>query len=171
MAPCCSCNGKNAVCKRCACVRAGRPCISCLPLKFHHCSNILASRTDLVADSDLVGATKPSVINDGAHMSNVSSHSLDSICTTDIDPSLSPQQADDLTGYDSCVHTVDIPLYIDTLIHKAYGAPFICSVGGSYDSVWCQRWSIIYLFNTGAYSILYLVVMGGDIMLSCSMRN
>ena len=89
MAPCCFCNGKNAVCKRCACIRAGRPCISCLPLKFHRCSNILASRTDLVAGSDLMGAAKPSVINDGAHVSDVSSHSLDSICTTDIDPSLS----------------------------------------------------------------------------------
>ena len=55
MAPCFSCNGKNAVCKRCACVRSGRPCISCLPLKFRRCSNILASRADFVAGSDLMG--------------------------------------------------------------------------------------------------------------------
>ena len=54
-------------------------------LQFRRCSNILASRADLVAGSDLMGATKP-VINDGAHVSDVSPHSLDSVCTTDIDP-------------------------------------------------------------------------------------
>ena len=137
MAPCCSCNGKSAVCKRCACVRTGRPCTSCLPLKFHHCSNTLAARADLVAGSDVVGATKSSVINDGAHVSDVLSHSQESVCATGIDPSLSPQQVDDLTGYDSCVCTVDVPSYTDTLIHKAYGAPLIQSRGGSYSAVWC----------------------------------
>ena len=31
MARCCPCNGINAVCKRCSCVRAGRLCVSCHP--------------------------------------------------------------------------------------------------------------------------------------------
>ena len=49
-------------------------------------------------------------------MSDVSSHSLESVCATGIDPLLSPQLVNDLTRYDSCVRTVDVPLYIDTLI-------------------------------------------------------
>ena len=100
-----------------------------------------------------MGTTKPSVINDGAHVSDILSHSLDSVCTIDIDPLLYPQQADDFTGYDSCVRTVDVPLYIDTFIHKAYGAPLVCSVGGTYNSVWCQRWSIIIQHQGLLYSL------------------
>ena len=66
------------------------------------------------------------------------------VSTNDSDPSLiSQQQTDDLTGYDSCACNVLVPLHIDTFIHKAYGAPLIQSVKGSYGSVWCQRWSVI----------------------------
>ena len=33
---CCSCNGKNAKCARCRCVKAGTPCVSCLLMKSGH---------------------------------------------------------------------------------------------------------------------------------------
>ena len=135
MVPCCSCNRKNTVCKRCACVRAGRPCSSCVPLKFHGCSNSLASCAGLAVDFGVVGTTGIPLNSDRAHMMDVSSCS-ESIPANDSDPSLiSQQQADDLTGYDSCACNVDVPLHIDTLIHKAYGTPLIQSVGGSYGSV------------------------------------
>ena len=108
-------------------------------------------------------------------MSDVSSHSLDSVCTTDIDPSLSPQQADDLTGCDSCVRTVAVPLYIDTLIHKAYGAPLICSVGGPFNSVWCQHWSIIiqhrgllYSLPGGTVGKHYVELLNEELKLLCN---
>ena len=41
MVPCCTCNGRNAICKRCVCARSGRPCTSCLSLKTDHCVNQL----------------------------------------------------------------------------------------------------------------------------------
>ena len=44
MAPLCTCNGKNAICKRCVCVRSGHPCVSCLPLRERRCINMLQHR-------------------------------------------------------------------------------------------------------------------------------
>ena len=49
--PCCSCNRRNAVCKRCVCARAKRPCSTCLPTKEKKCSNTLPLRVDSVLDS------------------------------------------------------------------------------------------------------------------------
>ena len=63
--PCCSCNGKNAVCKRCSCVRARRPCTTCLPYKDGRCCNTLSTRQ--VSISNECARTLPSVplSNDG----------------------------------------------------------------------------------------------------------
>ena len=46
MLQCCSCNGKNAVCRRCMCAHAGRPCSSCLPMKIRRCVNTGAQGAD-----------------------------------------------------------------------------------------------------------------------------
>ena len=39
MVYCCRCNG-DGKCKNCACVKAGRPCTTCLPARRGHCSNM-----------------------------------------------------------------------------------------------------------------------------------
>ena len=39
---CCRCNGINARCKFCACVKAGRACTCCLPARNGLCSNVTA---------------------------------------------------------------------------------------------------------------------------------
>ena len=105
MALCCYCNGKNAVCKRCACVHAEMPCTLCLPLKLHCCGNILASHTGLAANSGMVGTNGNSVIvdSDGARVADVFSASMASARTNnDSSPQLiSQQKTDDLTGYGS----------------------------------------------------------------------
>ena len=36
---CCRCND-HGTCQRCSCTKAGRVCVSCLPLKRGHCSNM-----------------------------------------------------------------------------------------------------------------------------------
>ena len=41
MAPCCTCNGRNVICKQCVCACSGRPCTSCLLLKTDRCINQL----------------------------------------------------------------------------------------------------------------------------------
>ena len=51
MMPCCTCNGRNAVCKRCVCARAKKPCSTCLPLKDNRCVNTLPLRVNSVIDS------------------------------------------------------------------------------------------------------------------------
>ncbi len=38
MVVCCQCN-RDGKCKNCACVKAGRSCTTCLPLRRGHCSN------------------------------------------------------------------------------------------------------------------------------------
>ena len=51
--PCCSCNGRNAVCKRFTCARTKKPCSTCLPMKDNNnkCVNILPLRVNSVTDS------------------------------------------------------------------------------------------------------------------------
>ena len=44
---CCSCNGAHARCKSCACVKAGRPCYSCQPMRNTCCSNPSAPLSSL----------------------------------------------------------------------------------------------------------------------------
>ena len=36
--PCCRCN-RSGFCKRCVCVKEGRPCAGCLPRRLGHCQN------------------------------------------------------------------------------------------------------------------------------------
>ena len=36
--PCCRCN-RSGFCKRCVCVKEGRPCAGCLPGRLGHCQN------------------------------------------------------------------------------------------------------------------------------------
>ena len=36
---CCSCNGDNAQCKSCICVKSKRVCSCCLPMKRNRCAN------------------------------------------------------------------------------------------------------------------------------------
>ena len=55
MPSCCSCNGRNAVCKRCVCTQAGTPCSSCLPLKMKCCMNVLTTRQDSQVDTSRRG--------------------------------------------------------------------------------------------------------------------
>ena len=43
-ARCCSCTGRSAKCIHCACMKYGRPCLSCLPNKSGKCQNMLCMR-------------------------------------------------------------------------------------------------------------------------------
>ena len=78
MIPCCSCNEHNAVCKRCMCAHAKKPCSTHLPIKDNKYVNTLLlcvnSVTDLahnyvlfVMGDGLVNRAKNGLTND--HMS------------------------------------------------------------------------------------------------------
>ena len=49
--PCSSFNWCNAVCKRCVCACAKKPCSTCLPMKDNKCVNTLPLHVNLVTDS------------------------------------------------------------------------------------------------------------------------
>ena len=81
MAPCCTCNGKNAACKRCVCVRSGRPCVSCLPLRERCCVNTLQHR-----QRPLDGFVKKGV-HDKSDNSNGDHTSVGSVADFDVNTS------------------------------------------------------------------------------------
>ena len=61
MAPCCTCNGRNTICKRSVCVHSGRPCTSCLPLNTNRCVNQVragAISTSVSVDILMVSSNK-----------------------------------------------------------------------------------------------------------------
>ena len=57
MAPCCTCNGVNARCIRCACVRAGQPCVFCRPRSSGKCRNVLSSPKAVASSSNRHGSS------------------------------------------------------------------------------------------------------------------
>ena len=142
MAPCCSCNGCNAVCKRCACVHAGRPCTSCLPLKMHRCGNVLVSRMMSEPASNKMCVNQscsPAAI---LHVTRaaVVSHDVASgpaVCVSSQSTSLQLQSSN-LPRYDHCssesvvdATSPSLLSHIDELFIKAYGASLVHSDGGS----------------------------------------
>ena len=48
MASCCTCNGGNARCVRCTCVKNKRPCLNCLPGRTNNCHNTITQRQSSV---------------------------------------------------------------------------------------------------------------------------
>ena len=58
MPSCSSCNGRNAVCKRCVCARAGRHCSSCLPMSRNSCVNVPSCRHDMLSTDSVVLSNK-----------------------------------------------------------------------------------------------------------------
>ena len=175
--PCCTCNGRNAVCKRCVCSRAKKPCSTCLPLKDNRCVNTLPLRVNSVIDSSgscvlpivgdgLVKQTKNGLTN--AHVNNrqglsavVSDDLVNTSRSTGDHVSLSEPRYDFRHNSSSCINesavgngealsrglsTVDLQdsrSSLDELMITAYGDKLLYCDGGSCDSVWCQRWSII----------------------------
>ena len=68
---CCSCNGKNARCKRCKCAISGQRCTSCQPFKHNRCCNtdtciplsVSSSSSSPSSQSSVLSPLPPSVLN------------------------------------------------------------------------------------------------------------
>ena len=156
MAPCCTCNGKNAVCKRCVCVRSGRPCVSCLPLREHRCINTLQHRQRLPD-----GSVKGGVRGNSGDMPLQGGHaSVAPIADTDVNASsqvptngsdtncISP--AANLSSWDNSVDC-------DSLMRKAYGATLIQS-GSCFNTDWHRCWRSVVHHSGNLY-----VLPGGPV--------
>ena len=173
MAPCCSCNGQNAVCKQCICVRAGRPCTSCLPLRFHRCSNVLLSNLATFANSSMEGSNRGVDEVGMSHMSNIETNQC---------PILQSVSSNDFAGYVQCCDAAvvdnnrsSLPSHINELFIKAYGAPLVYSDGGDCHSPWCKRWSIVaqhrglhYTLPSGSISRCYVDQLTEELKYLCN---
>ena len=149
MPSCCSCNGKNAVCKRCVCARARRPCTSCLPLGSGKCINSLANRQSKLSSSD----TSSDVDTSAVRVNLRASDSIDNDASCR-DSSASIQvnvSCDFLHTSSSLSSTSD--LSIDDLMNQAYGATLINSDGGNRDTPWCIRWARIIQLSGSHYTL------------------
>ena len=57
---CCSCNGDNARCVACRCVKSGQPCSNCLPSRHGNCHNVHVSSAILPPRE---GTSQPSTMS------------------------------------------------------------------------------------------------------------
>ena len=143
MAPCYSCNGKNAVCKRCVCACSGRPCISRLPLKEKKCANILCATTKKVGQRG--GDTSVVCVN-----LNQSPPLPAAQDTTVVDsqvqvPISSSFRYDESVSNKSDISVCDVftserDVCFDELMCKAYGTTLVQSVNSQQESEWYLWW-------------------------------
>ena len=99
MPSCCSCNGHNAVCRRCVCAHNRRPCTLYQPLKLRKCVNLLASR--VVSQANLssgaaVLSNRDTSSSLSRHVSSEASRNDDNFGEQSVSLSVDP------TRYDYC---------------------------------------------------------------------
>ena len=172
---CCSCNGVNARCIRCACVKRKKPCLDCLPQRSGTCRNTVSLRqeqaakgTDTVLSSSVLSSSPVSnngstqVGNDGSNSpccrSNALARGVDrneviqspnSPCATyhTTYRHLSP-----LTSNCHYPNASAVESYphgepnIEELVNTAFGSSLIQSQGSDSSNVWHRRWlSVVHL--------------------------
>ena len=145
MPSCCSCNGKNAVCKRCVCARARRPCTSCLPLSSGRCVNSLANRQDSLSSTESLSAVDTLTVH--VNLRPTDSTADPSCCDT----SASIQVDDSFHSSSSLPSNSDLSIH--DRMNRAYGATLINSDGGSRDTPWCIRWARIIQLSGSHYTL------------------
>ena len=131
MAVCCSCNGGNARCVRCVCVRSGRPCLNCRPKQCNNCHNTIPQRqSNLVTTPQNTGNTSshlpspPSSLPGPDNVSGVSQLHASSLVPSSSNPP---------------------DLNFDQYLMAAFGASLdhseVPTAATSHD--WVSRWSTI----------------------------
>ena len=166
--PCCSCNGHNAVCKRCVCARAKKPCSTCLPMKENKCGNTLPLRVDSMMDLSRSNRVLP-VMSDG-----LMDHAVNSLTDDHVSLAAVPRSQglpattnngmistrSSLTDDHVSLAGPNLPAVqeiscspLDEMMTAAYGDKLLNCDGGPRDSVWCQRWSVIVQHMGQHYSL------------------
>ena len=124
MPSCCSCNGKNTVCKHCAYAYARRPCTSCLSLGAGKCVNSLANRQGKLSSTETLNDVDTSAmhVNLGA-----SDFINDDALRHDFSASIQVNVSYDSPHAPSSLSNTT-NLSIDDLMNQAYGATLILMV-------------------------------------------
>ena len=153
MACCCSCNGTNAVCRRCTCVRNDRLCNSCLPSLSQRCLNVTVTRQ---RDSPLPLPSAIPLVATPAYAS-VGSPALVDIPTLSSSDTLSSVESLDTGGTSHSSQGLDGHYLeeseIDDLMKKAYGRPLSAPNGNSELCPWFGRWETISQHRGPHYSL------------------
>jgi len=133
------------VCKRCVCVRDGRSCTLCLPLKGNHCNNVLSFCVAASVDFVKTGVNKNSSSGVTNHVTTVMAAVSPTLAVTDHNNSQSPLASCSCEGSASTSasdsDSPNLPNHINDLFLKAYGAPLVHSDGGTCQLQWCEHWS------------------------------
>ena len=85
---CCKCN-RTGLCRGCACVKAGKPCVNCLPSKLGNCVNASTTGSSYLSVPTSTAQTSASTIPAGTGNASASSTQATSVSTTQT-PSIFP---------------------------------------------------------------------------------
>uniref|UniRef100_A0A1X7UF79 Tesmin/TSO1-like CXC domain-containing protein n=1 Tax=Amphimedon queenslandica TaxID=400682 RepID=A0A1X7UF79_AMPQE len=139
---CCQCQ-KTGVCKSCSCVKEGRICTNCYPLRDNHCYNQPpASNSVLSSSSD----------------EDLDTHVDVSHCDSDSVPSLSHSPQWSVTGASTMMTPAsdEVPLSqqeLDSLMIEAYGPDALCTTTPNCNSDWRSRWLSVTQLSGSHYSL------------------
>ena len=176
MPSCCSCNGRNAVCKRCVCARAGRPCSSCLPMSRNSGVNVPSYRRDMSSTDGMVLSNKNGSSSDSqlsrSHVSRFPESARYSVCSArgsvsavhDCNVSLDVASvAANHLRVDTAATLCNDPLQLgfmdssdvcyDTLMCRAYGSSLSQLSSVDCDSDWHSCWKQV-IYHSGNHYIL-----------------
>ena len=148
MPSCCSCNGKNAVCKLCISAHARRPCKSCLPLYTGKCVNSLANCQERLFLTESLTDVDTSAVRINLDTTD----SIDDVSRRDSTTSIQVNVSNDPSCTSSTLFSTS-DLFTDNLINRAYGATLINSDGGGRDTPWCIRWARIIQLSGSHYTL------------------
>ena len=148
---CCSCNGVNAVCKRCICARNGRLCHSCLPSLNHRCVN---QRTIVVIQPKDKSCDQPP------------NPLIPDTFISDFDPEPPPDSLAFTLGKNDDLRLPYNPRpdlsqdghyleqsEVDDLITQAYGVTLVKPMEESEHCLWHERWQTVIQHHGNHYSL------------------
>ena len=127
---CCKCNGSNAKCKRCDCVKKGKPCVNCVPIRIGTCHNTVTLRQEGQAHGSRSPSTTCSTTQGTLPVSSPPSQSS----FLSLPSLLKTPSGESSMQTSSQPETTDV----DDLMLRAFGQCLDHSVGSN--DVWYKRW-------------------------------
>ena len=171
---CCLCNGANARCTRCSCVKKKIPCVSCQPGKTGCCQNKLCPTNEgnvscepRVCDTDSIltsSVQRPEVSRASQIVSDVNQELLEAnsnnnvpgpvVEVSGVNMMLDGHQ---LVNSESSVNVGfcanDGEVDVERLMTKAYGEGLVQSGGHNFGEFWFESWRKVVNLNGMHYDI------------------
>lgn len=117
--PCCKCNGPNAKCVRCDCVKKRQPCINCAPSRTSSCHNDVTHRQDRLKTTMV--SSQPRVTTS----STTTAHTPNTLLVTNVSQDSNSTEE------------------VDLLMKRTFAEGLECSIIAGVDGGWYNRWLAI----------------------------